>query len=92
MADTAHALVFLDTHDNQRLISGRNIVLVYQYGPREYKIGSAFMLAYDYGFKREMSSYSWQNQDEGPPTLPPNQFPEECGNGWTCEHRLDVSY
>merc|ERR1712198_414060 len=27
------------------------------------------------------------NTDQGPPGAGPNSFPNECGNGWTCEHR-----
>ena len=55
MADPGHALVFVDNHDTQRggdaLTAGNNSAL--------YKMGAAFMLAHDYGFKRVMSSYDF---------------------------------
>ena len=54
----------------------------------QYKIGAAFLLAHDYGFKRVMSSYYFDNTDQGPPGSQPSPFPNACGNGWTCEHRF----
>jgi hypothetical protein len=30
----------------------------------QYKVASAFMIAHDYGFKRVMSSYYFQNTDQ----------------------------
>jgi hypothetical protein len=32
--------------------------------PYNYKLGTAFMLAHDYGFKRVMSSYYFSNTDQ----------------------------
>ena len=67
------------------------------------------MLGHDYGFKRIMSSYYFQDTDQvvdktemikwitrtrskywlqGPPGGAPASYPDICGNGWTCEHRL----
>merc|ERR1712111_1449 len=90
MADGMHAVVFVDNHDNQRGHGGGGGVLTAS-GPGhndwQYKIGAAFMLAHEYGFKRVMSSYYFDNTDQGPPGAGPNSFPNECGNGWTCEHR-----
>ena len=41
----------------------------------------------DYGFKRVMSSYYFDNYDAGPPGSQPNGGQGDCGNGWVCEHR-----
>lgn len=87
MADGLHAVVFVDNHDNQRGHGGGGGVLTAQDNDYQYKLGVAFMLAHDYGFKRIMSSYYWDNTDQGPPGGQPDQFPNACGNGWTCEHR-----
>lgn len=79
MADGVHAVVFVDNHDNQRGHGGAGGVLTAS-GPGhndwQYKIGAAFMLAHEYGWKRVMSSYYFDNSDMGPP-----------GNGWVNEHR-----
>ena len=70
------------------------------------------MLGHDYGFKRIMSSYYFQDTDQvadhrnidnlqfskteinpdvqGPPGGAPASYPNICGNGWTCEHRLII--
>merc|ERR1712121_200878 len=87
MADGLHAVVFVDNHDNQRGHGGAGGVLTAS-GPGhndwQYKIGAAFMLAHDYGWKRIMSSYYFDNSDQGPPGAGGGQ----CGNGgWACEHR-----
>merc|ERR1712215_634564 len=79
MADGMHAVGFVDNHDNQRGHGGAGGVLT-ACGPGhndwQYKVASAFLLGHDYGFKRVMSSYYFDNTDQGPP-----------GNGWTYEHR-----
>ena len=61
MADGLHAMVFVDNHDNQRTDGG---VLTAQNNDYHYKLGAGFMLAHDYGFKRVMSSYSFNNNDQ----------------------------
>ena len=83
MADPEHAMVFLDNHDNQRGHGGAGSMLTHT-DPWNYKIGSSFMLAHDYGFKRVMSSYYFSDKDEGPPGTSPNS---DCGGKWACEHR-----
>eukprot|EP00095_Tigriopus_kingsejongensis_P008272 snap_masked-scaffold1753_size28935-processed-gene-0.2 protein:Tk08272 transcript:snap_masked-scaffold1753_size28935-processed-gene-0.2-mRNA-1 annotation:"alpha-amylase" len=50
--------------------------------PFNYKLGVSFMLAHDYGSKRVMSSYFFEDSDQGAPTSAPG-----CGEGWVCEHR-----
>ena len=36
--------------------------------PREYKQAVSYMLAHPYGFTRVMSSYSFNDTDQGPPS------------------------
>lgn len=78
------ALVFTDNHDNQRGHgSGGNIITFHN--PKLYKIANAFMLAWPYGTPRVMSSYSFNDSDQGPPAY---QDKINCNNGtWQCEHR-----
>jgi alpha-amylase len=54
----------------------------------------AFMLAYPYGDPCMMSSFSFENRDQGPPQdvndnilSPTINSDGTCGNGWVCEHR-----
>ena len=93
MTDTNHAFVFVDNHDNQRGHGGGGNQITHKQ-PRDYKMANAFMLAWNYGFTRVMSSYFFSSTDEGPPhngdfstkNVPIN--PDgSCGNGWACEHR-----
>ncbi|CAG2253198.1 AMY [Mytilus edulis] len=94
MADSDHAFVFVDNHDNQRGHGGGGNRVTHK-TPRDYKIAVAFMLANDYGFPRIMSSYYFgDDSSQGPPhnsdysikdvTIENNGL---CGNGWVCEHR-----
>jgi alpha-amylase len=57
-------------------------------------MGTAFHLAWTYGFQRIMSSYEFTDTEASPPmdanenTLPVIINPDgTCGNGWVCEHR-----
>ena len=83
LADGLHALTFLDNHDNQRGHGGAGGVLTHD-EPYNYKLATGFHLAHDYGFKRVMSSYFFDNTDAGPPAV---QAGPNCENGWVCEHR-----
>jgi alpha-amylase len=53
----------------------------------------AFMLAFEYGYPRVMSSYFFSDKDQGPPNVNGNIVSPSilsdgtCGNGWVCEHR-----
>ena len=88
MADPEHAMVFIDNHDNQRGHGGGGNLLTHE-DPWNYKIGSSFMLAHDYGFKRVMSSYYFHGDtDAGPPSSSPHS---DCGGAWACEHRYGHS-
>ena len=58
----------------------------------QYKLASSFMLAQDYGFKRVMSSYYFDDTDQGPPGGDPYSISQgSCGNGWVCEHRWSTT-
>ncbi|CAG0899120.1 unnamed protein product, partial [Cyprideis torosa] len=101
-------VVFLDNHDNQRGhgAGGQNI-LTFR-ASRMYKMATAYMLAWPYGFPRIMSSYYWdqdwqggvdKNDWVGPPMdgneniLDVSINPDgTCGNGWICEHRWRQIY
>jgi len=85
LSDGLHAVVFVDNHDNQRGHGGGGNILTYK-DDYQYKLASAFMLAQPYGFKRVMSSYYFDNTDQGPPGNDPG-----CGNGWVCEHRWSTT-
>ena len=80
------ALVFLNNHDNQRGHGGGGHTITFE-EPWELKLMTGFMMAHDYGEPRVMSSYYFNNGDQGPPGSQPNGWPGECGNGWVCEHR-----
>ncbi|XP_066940330.1 alpha-amylase 1-like [Macrobrachium rosenbergii] len=103
MIDRQYALVFIDNHDNQRGHgAGGKMILTFR-DARLYKMATAFMLAWPYGFTRVMSSYYWEqhwvgDHDEndwvGPPMdsqeniVGPTINPDAtCGGGWMCEHR-----
>ncbi|KHJ90847.1 alpha amylase, catalytic domain protein [Oesophagostomum dentatum] len=87
-------LNFIDNHDNQR----SEEVLNYKHGDK-YKKAVAFMLAWPYGYPRVMSSFYFNNNDQGPPNTGSKGgfetrspiFEEDltCNvfSGWVCEHR-----
>lgn len=88
---SAVAMTFIDNHDNQR--SGDSEILTYKQA-REYKMATAFELAWPYGIPQIMSSYAFDVSNTGPPmysneTLisPSIKNDESCGNGYICEHR-----
>ena len=62
------------------------------------QVASAFMLAHPYGFPRVMSSFSFQNSDQGPPHHGSDiahvvvHSDMSCGGGWVCEHRWRQIY
>ncbi|ROT61945.1 amylase [Penaeus vannamei] len=60
-------------------------------------MGVCFSLAHDYGFMRIMSSYYFDNSDQGPPGSSyggtddvPINGDGTCGGGWVCEHRWNA--
>lgn len=94
MTDPAHAFVFVDNHDNQRGHGGGGNLVTHKQ-PRDYKMATAFTIAYNYGFVRVMSSYYFgDDSSQGPPHNSdfstkdvPIEADGSCGNGWVCEHR-----
>lgn len=58
----------------------------------------AFMLAYPYGHPRVMSSYAFNDPNQGPPAnsdgsiISPKISNGQCTNGWVCEHRWPQIY
>lgn len=90
-------VAFLDNHDEQR--TGRASYMTYQDGTL-YQLGNVFMLAWPYGYPQVMSSYTFSNNDQGPPSDASGNTnriyatdtatsPTNCGQGqaWQCEHR-----
>nr|AAA73568.1 alpha amylase [Drosophila pseudoobscura] len=98
-AASDRSLVFVDNHDNQRGHgAGGADVLTYKV-PKQYKMASAFMLAHPFGTPRVMSSFSFTDTDQGPPTTdgqniasPTFNSDKSCGGGWVCEHRWRQIY
>jgi alpha-amylase len=96
-SDDIKVLNFIDNHDNQR--DAEPYVMTYKDGIK-YKMGVAFMLAWNYGYPRVMSSYAFNTHNQGPPnngadsgyeTQTPRINPEDetcyTDSGWVCEHR-----
>ncbi|MFI7542753.1 carbohydrate-binding module family 20 domain-containing protein [Actinoplanes sp. NPDC049599] len=78
------AVAFVDNHDTQR--NGR-AKLTYKNGS-SYALAEAFMIAWPYGVPQVMSSFTFSNNDAGPPTANNGTTNAvSCGNGWECEHR-----
>jgi alpha-amylase len=95
LAPSEAAVVFIDNHDKQRGHGGGGNYLTHKEKPL-YTLANIFMLAYPYGQVRIMSSYGFDQPDQGPPafedgsTRPVYQNGEDvCSDGWICEHRWD---
>lgn len=78
------AVVFVSNHDDQR--QKPDETLTYKDVGDLYYIGEIFSLAYPYGYPKVMSSYFFEDHDEGPPKNGVHSG-DECGKGWVCEHR-----
>ncbi|XP_029680697.1 alpha-amylase A-like [Formica exsecta] len=98
MLSSGDALVMVDNHDNQRGHgSGGSTILTYK-DPKPYKMAIAFMLAYPYGHPRVMSSFAFNDPNQGPPAnsdgsiISPEISNGQCINGWVCEHRWPQIY
>ncbi|XP_055858834.1 alpha-amylase A-like [Episyrphus balteatus] len=100
LMNSSSALVFVDNHDNQRGHGpGGDNILTYK-KPKQYKMATAFMLAYPYGNSRIMSSFAFSDTDQGPPSndggktilSPIIKEDGSCDNGWVCEHRWRQIY
>lgn len=63
--DSRYALVFVDNHDNQRGHgAGGDNILTYKQS-KQYKMATAFKLAHPYGSTRVMSSFDFNDSDQG---------------------------
>lgn len=83
------AVVFVDNHDSQR----GGGVLTYKMR-KNYIMAQSFSLAHPYGIKRIMSSFAFEQNNQGPPhdaaeniISPGFDSTGNCTNGWICEHR-----
>ncbi|MBD2093028.1 alpha-amylase family protein [Microcoleus sp. FACHB-1515] len=92
-APSEKALVFIDNHDKQRGHGGGGSYLTYKNG-KLYDLANVFMLAFPYGYPQVMSSFAFDNADQGPPADAQGRTrsvhsrnPATCDQGWVCEHR-----
>ncbi|WP_017297574.1 alpha-amylase [Nodosilinea nodulosa] len=93
LAPSDKAVVFIDNHDKQRGHGGGGHYLTYKNGDL-YALANVFMLAFPYGKPQVMSSFAFDNSDQGPPayadgtTRPVHEGDTlNCFGEWVCEHR-----
>ncbi|NJN88353.1 MAG: ATPase [Leptolyngbyaceae cyanobacterium SL_7_1] len=93
LAPSDKAIVFIDNHDKQRGHGGGGNYLTYKNGVL-YTLANIFMLAFPYGYPQVMSSYRFDDSDQGPPSDNQGQTQSVYHNGqnrcfeeWICEHR-----
>lgn len=79
------AVVFIDNHDLQRGHAGSKEILNYKSGEL-YDLANVFMLGWPYGYPKVMSSYRFEDRDQGPPGSRPVEG-GACTVDWVCEHR-----
>ncbi|XP_034233104.1 alpha-amylase B-like [Thrips palmi] len=97
--DGMESVVFVDNHDNQRGHgAGGSNILTYK-NSKKYKMAVGFMLAHPHSLKRVMSSFAFDDKDQGPPAKsngelvsPTVNADDSCGAGWICEHRWRQIY
>ncbi|MEU7901505.1 carbohydrate-binding module family 20 domain-containing protein [Actinoplanes sp. NPDC049118] len=78
------AVAFVDNHDTQRNGRAR---LTYKNGT-SYALAEAFMIAWPYGVPQVMSSFTFSDNEAGPPANGSGiTNAVNCGSGWACEHR-----
>jgi len=95
MYPSGSALAFVDNHDNQRGHGAGGDTILTFCDAKQYKMATAFTLAWPYSVTRVMSSFYFSaDTDQGPPNtngiissvhINPDG---SCNNGWVCEHRL----
>jgi len=85
MIDSDDALVFIDNHDTQRWEN--TAVLTHKEGMLYY-LANTFMLAWDYGTPKVMSSYYFDNTEMGMPEQSVHIGDgDRCYQLYACEHR-----
>ncbi|CAB0028879.1 unnamed protein product [Trichogramma brassicae] len=97
------AFVFTESHDSQRDANAQTT----HKNPRLHKMAVAFLLAHPYGQTRVMSSFEFNNFNQGPPcnskgeiispkpivtNVTDGKDVNMCENGWVCEHRWRQIY
>ena len=80
------AIVFTDNHDVQRGHAGAGHVLTHKEW-QPYELANVFMLAWPYGYPKVMSSYTFDDSNQGPPPSSPHDSQGGCPEEWVCEHR-----
>jgi alpha-amylase len=91
--DSQDAIVFIENHDLQRLTWTQNDLVSFQTTPDLAALAHVFMLAWPYGYPQIMSSFKFQDYNDGPPvaanrqTLPVLAPQGHCVSPWICEHR-----
>lgn len=76
-------VIYVDSHDTQRGSS----TLSYK-DDVQHTLATQLMLAYPYGTPLVMSSFAFENFDDGPPSAKDGTtLAVECGKGYVCEHR-----
>ena len=78
------AVVFVANHDDQR--QHPEYTLTFNDEEGLYYLAHIFMLAYPYGYPKVMSSYYFDDHDQGPPSSGVHTG-NACNQGWVCEHR-----
>lgn len=78
---SSDAQVFVANHDNQRQDTGN--IITHKDGGNLNTLAHVFMMGWPYGYPQIMSSYDWNDHDQGPPSANAST----CANGWLCEHR-----
>ncbi|MGA8113060.1 MAG: carbohydrate-binding module family 20 domain-containing protein, partial [Actinocatenispora sp.] len=77
------AVSFVDNHDTQR----NGSTLSYKDGAT-YTLADEFMLGWNYGTPKVMSSFTFSDNDQSPPAGSDGRVSGvTCGSGWECEHR-----
>jgi len=79
--NSSDAVTFVSNHDNQR--QKTNDTITHKDGADVNNLANVFMLGWPYGYPKIMSSYDWNDHDQGPPW----GGASACNNGWLCEHR-----
>jgi alpha-amylase len=83
MEPSNKAVAFVDNHDTQR----NGSTLTYKDGAT-YTLANVFELGWDYGAPNIMSSFTFSDNDAGPPSSGSGMVSTPvCGSGWQCEHR-----
>lgn len=81
---SSQAVVFVSNHDDQR--QNTNDTLTYKDASGLYYLGEIFSLGYPYGYPKVMSSYFFEDHDQGPPANGVHSG-DACDVNWVCEHR-----